>query len=152
MAAPTTLTLNLVTAAPSSKSGTSTKASSTPSECPKPTASKAAISAAAEPSTPPGTIAGGVIGSVAGLGLLLALLLYCCRRKRKITFKRKVVQKTDPDEASRELEAATQEKDDVVRQLEQARKDKPLPSPRSLDFGLPKIRHSTSPVLPNRWI
>ncbi len=153
MAPPTTLTLNLVHATPTSSSSTSTsaKSTSTSSDCPKPTASKAASSDTPKPSTPPGTIAGGVIGSMAGLALFVAILLYCCRRKRNFTFKRKV-QKVVPNDRSTELEAAQQDEDEAMRQLEQARLSKPLPTPRSFDFGLPKINHSTSPVMPQRWI
>ncbi|OCT48693.1 hypothetical protein CLCR_05150 [Cladophialophora carrionii] len=147
----TTMTLNLVHATSSSGRASVSKATSASSECPKPTVSAAATTASPKSSTPPGTIAGGVIGSMAGLAVIIALLLYCCRRKRKITFRRKV-QKTDQEDQAHVLESITQEKDEAVRQLEQTRQSKPLPSPRSFDFGLPKIQHSTSPVMPQRWI
>ncbi|KIW92246.1 uncharacterized protein Z519_07230 [Cladophialophora bantiana CBS 173.52] len=142
MAPGTTMTIHLVPATPSSSANIT--AGATSSKCPKPTASTAANSTP----TPPATIAGSVIGSMAGLALIVSLLVWCCRRKRKITFKRKV-QKTDHEEQSNELRSVKEERDQALRCLEQ---NKTFPSPRSFDFGLPQVPKNSSPVMPQQWI
>jgi hypothetical protein len=62
------------------------------------------------------------------------------------------VQKSDQEDQLHVLQSIKQETDEALRQLEHTRQSKPLPSPRSFDFGLPKIQHSTSPVMPQRWL
>ncbi|KIX99107.1 uncharacterized protein Z520_05568 [Fonsecaea multimorphosa CBS 102226] len=138
----TTLTISLASATPSSSANAT--ASATSSKCPKPTAS---VTTKPTP-TPPATIAGSVIGSMAGLALIVTLLIWCCRRKRKITFKRKV-QKIDQEEQSNELQSVKEERDQALRRLEH---DKAIPSPRSFDFGLPQVPKTSSPVIPHQWI
>ncbi|KIW83231.1 hypothetical protein Z517_02476 [Fonsecaea pedrosoi CBS 271.37] len=138
------MTVHLISATPSSS--VDAFASATSSECPKITASSTTKSTR----TPPATIAGSVIGSMAGLALIVTLLIWCCRRKRKIklTFKRKV-QKTDQEEQLNELQSVREARDQALRRLEN--NDKALPSPRSFDFGLPPIPKNSSPVMPQQW-
>ncbi|EXJ74401.1 uncharacterized protein A1O5_02697 [Cladophialophora psammophila CBS 110553] len=138
----TTKTIHLVPATPGSTANITASASS--SKCPKPTASTTANSTP----PPPATIAGSVIGSMAGLALIVSLLVWCCRRKRKITFKRKV-QKTDQEEQSNELRSVKEERDQALWCLEQ---NKTLPSPRPVDFGLPQVPKNSGPVMPQQWI
>ncbi|OQU93952.1 hypothetical protein CLAIMM_00385 [Cladophialophora immunda] len=138
----TTMTKNLIHATPSASANAT--GSATTSECAKPTASATPKSTP----TPPATIAGSVIGSMAGLALIVTLLIWCCRRKRKITFKRKV-QKTDQEEQSNELQSVKEERDQDLRRLEHG---KMPPTPRSFDFGLPQVPTNSSPVMPQRWV
>jgi hypothetical protein len=164
----TTLTISLISATPSSIT-IATHSRATSSTCTKSTFIEA--TATSKPShisspslsggsrTPAGTIAGGVIGSVAGLGLLIALLLYFCRHKRKFSFKRKVVKKnTLTADQEEQLQTVAQELSEIKTAIARASvvtgSNKPLPapaiSPRSFDFGLPKIHRS--PIMPHRWL
>ncbi|KAK5375365.1 hypothetical protein LTS03_005920 [Exophiala xenobiotica] len=130
---PTTKTVHLVSA--------SATASSSP--CPKP-------SSAASKATPSGTIAGGVIGGMAGLAMIVLLLLWCCgRRKRKFNFtlKRKTIC-TGEEDAPKDEEGIQQDRELALQSLEH---NKHITSPRSFDFGLPRILQNATPIMPKQW-
>ncbi|EXJ88687.1 hypothetical protein A1O1_05618 [Capronia coronata CBS 617.96] len=133
--AATTKTLSLVVASPSLKPTTS--------PCPTPGISK-------PKPPPPGTIAGSVVGSMAGLALIILLLTWCMRRKRKVkfTFKRK---SKNPDQ-ERNSEDVESKPEPSVAALWTAEQNKPLPSPRSFDFGLPRIPQNSTALMPKQWI
>ncbi|KAL2410019.1 hypothetical protein ABEF92_007904 [Exophiala dermatitidis] len=163
----TTKTLSLVVA---SRTSTATKC---PTSKPKP------ANSSPKSTTPPGTIAGSVIGSMAGLALIILLLTWCFRRKKKVrfTFKRKTQTTTTTTEppsskstAEKELEdgqssassnittnsayqGANNNNANVTGQSpNQWHGNRPLPSPRSLDFGLPQIPQHSTAFLPKQWI
>ncbi|KAK5029321.1 hypothetical protein LTS07_005783 [Exophiala sideris] len=131
----TTKTLSLASASHSASS----------SKTPCPTAGSAPSKSA-----PAGTVAGGVLGGVAGLAMIMLLLLWCCRRKRKvnITLKRNTKNITQP-ESPKDVEAVNQDRDLALRALEQ---NQHVPSPRSFDFGLPKIPPHSTAIMQKPWI
>ncbi|KAI1613712.1 hypothetical protein EDD36DRAFT_463588 [Exophiala viscosa] len=131
----TTKTLSLASASHSSSS----------SKTPCPTASSTASKSA-----PAGTVAGGVLGGVAGLAMIMLLLLWCCRRKRKvnITFKRNTKNITQP-ESPKDVEAVKQDRDLALQTLQQ---NQHIPSPRSFDFGLPNIPPHSTAIMQKPWI
>ncbi|KAL6250150.1 hypothetical protein RBB50_002451 [Rhinocladiella similis] len=132
---PTTKTVHLVSASASST------ASATSSACPKP-------SSLSSTSKHSGAIAGGVLGGMAGLAMVLLLLLWCGRRrtKFKLTFNRKVV---NTEEEPKNEDAIQQERGLAMPQLQQ---NKNVPSPRSFDFGLPKVPQNSMPIMSKHWI
>ncbi|KAJ9637626.1 hypothetical protein H2204_004775 [Knufia peltigerae] len=132
---PTTKTIHLVSAS------TSATGSATSSACPEPSSSSST-------SKHSGAIAGGVLGGMAGLAMLLVLLLWCGRRrsKFKFTFNRKLGKTEDEPKSE---DAIRHERDLAMQQLEQ---NKSIPSPRSFDFGLPKVSQNSTPIMPKHWI
>ncbi|KIW20421.1 hypothetical protein PV08_00996 [Exophiala spinifera] len=132
---PTTKTIHLVSASASATS------SATSSACPTQSSSSSS-------SKHSGAIAGGVLGGMAGVALILLLLLWCSRRhsKFKLTFKRKMINTVD--EQKRE-DAVQQERGFAMQRLEQNHE---IPSPRSFDFGLPKVPQNSTPIMPKQWI
>lgn len=65
-----------------------------------------------------------------------------------IIFKRKTKNITQPDEP-KDVEAVKQDRDLALQALEQ---NNNIPTPRSFDFGLPKIPPNSSAMMPKHWI
>jgi len=87
---------------------------------------------------------------MAGLAMIVLLLLWCCRRKRKFKFtlKRKTIC-TGEEDAPKDEEEIQQDRDLALQSLEH---NKHIASPRSFDFGLPKILQNSTPIMPKHWI
>jgi hypothetical protein len=129
----TTMTLHLAPVNPTPQP--------TASECPKPQASKTNTA-------PAGRIAGSVIGSMAGLALIILLLSWCMKRKRKIklTFKRK------NSDLPTEADEAKQVHEETATAIREMQRNNDMRSPRSFDFGLPQIPQHPPMNPPQKWI